>query len=113
MELELQPLWYHRQWCVPVPEFTDVQKVESKPAPESPSKPEENEELDLGIPDLEKARRLAQSHFWEGKEAYDKGYFKQSISCFDKALKYEKLLADEKRREIYKYKKMAQDNMKN
>ena len=113
LELQWQPLWYRCQWCVPVPEFTDIQKVESKPGPESPSKPEENEELDLGITDLENAHLLAQSYFLGGKEAYDKGDFKQAISCFDKALKYEKLLADEKRREIDKYKKMAQDNMKN
>jgi len=113
LELQWQPLWYRCQWCVPVPEFTDIQKVESKPGSESPSKPEEKEEPDLEITALEIARQLAQSHFLEGKEAYDKGDFKQAISCFDKALKYEELLADEKRGEIYKYKKMAQDNMKN
>ena len=113
LELQWQPLWYRCQWCVPVPEFTDIQKVESKPGPESPSKPEENEESDLEIPDLEIARQLAQSHFQEGKEAYDKGYFKQAISCFEKALKYEKFLTDTMRGEINKYKKMAQDNMKN
>jgi len=109
LELQWQPLWYRCQWCVP----TDIQKVESKPSSESPSKPEENEEYDLEIPDLEIARQLAQSHFREGKEAYDKGYFKQAISCFEKALKYEKFLTDTMRGEIYKYKKMAQDNMKN